>query len=90
MIKRVVQSPSGKELPMDGESETPGRHPGKDSRLLTSRSAGILGASFLIGVAAAALAYLAVGKSAAGLAGAVLAGGAAFAGAIRLLDSIIA
>jgi hypothetical protein len=75
---------------MDGESETPNRRSGKDGWLLTSRSAGILGASFLLAVVAAALAYLAVGKPSAGLAGAVLAGGAAFAGAVRLLNSIIA
>jgi hypothetical protein len=75
---------------MEGDFKTRNRGSDKDRWLLTSRSAGILGASFLIGVVAAGFAYLAVGKPGPGLAGAVLAGGAAFAGAIRLLNSIIA
>jgi hypothetical protein len=75
---------------MAGDFETRNRGSGRDGWLLTTRSAGILGASFLIALAAAALTYFAVGRAAAGLAGAALAGGAAFAGAIRLLNAIIA
>jgi len=58
--------------------------------LLSARSAAILGASFLIGVIAGALTYLTLGRSPADLAGAILAGGAAFAGTVRLLMTIIA
>jgi hypothetical protein len=58
--------------------------------LLSARSAAILGASFLIAVCAGILAYLALGRFPADLAGAVLAGGTAFAGAVRLLMAIIA
>jgi hypothetical protein len=57
---------------------------------LSARSAAILGASFLIGVIAGALTYLTLGRFPADLGGAVLAGGAAFAGAIRLLMTIVA
>jgi len=60
------------------------------SGLLSARSAAILGASFLIGVIAGTLTYLTLGGSPADFAGAILAGGAAFAGAIRLLMAIIA
>jgi len=60
------------------------------SALLSARSAVILGASFLIAVCAGILAYLALGHFPADLAGAVLAGGSAFAGAVRLLMAIIA
>jgi len=58
--------------------------------MLTGRSAGIIGASFLISVTAGVLTYLAVGSSHADLGAAFLAGGAAFASAIRLLNSVIA
>jgi hypothetical protein len=58
--------------------------------LLSARSAAILGSSFLIAVIAGVLTYLALGRSAAGLAGAILATGTAFAGAVRLLITIIA
>lgn len=58
--------------------------------LLSARSAAILGASLLIAVVAGFLAYLTLGRFPADLAGAILAGGAAFAGAIRLLMAIIA
>jgi hypothetical protein len=58
--------------------------------LLSARSAAILGASFLIAIIAGALTYLALGRSDSSLAGAILAAGTAFAGAIRLLIAIIA
>lgn len=60
------------------------------SALLSGRSAAILGASALIAVCAGILAYLALGRFPADLAGAVLAGGTAFAGAVRLLMAIVA
>jgi hypothetical protein len=69
--------------------ETPHSEPGAKG-LLSARSAAILGASFLIAVVAGVLTYLALGRSATGLAGAILAAGTAFAGAIRLLITIIA
>jgi hypothetical protein len=58
--------------------------------LLSARSAAILGASFLIAVIAGVLAYLTLGRFPADLAGAALAAGTAFAGAVRLLMTIIA
>ena len=58
--------------------------------LLSPRSAVILGASFLIAVIAGVLAYLTLGRFPADLAGAALAAGTAFAGAVRLLMAIIA
>ena len=61
-----------------------------ENKMLTGRSAGIIGASFLISVTAGVLTYLAVGSSHADLGAAFLAGGAAFASAIRLLNSVIA
>lgn len=64
---------------------------GQDSRsLLPARSAAILGTSFLVALIAGVLTYLALGRSAAGVAGALLAAGTAFAGTIRLLITIIA
>ncbi len=60
------------------------------SGLVSARSAVILGASFLIALIAGVLAYLTLGRFPADLAGAVLAAGAAFAGAVRLLMAIIA
>jgi hypothetical protein len=74
---------------MAGDPQTRNRGSG-DSWLLTPRSAGILGASVIIAMVAGLLTYLAVGAGTAGLAWAVLTAGAAFAGAIRLLNSIIA
>jgi hypothetical protein len=69
-------------------AEIPGRE--RDgSGLLSARSAAILGASFLIAVIAGVLAYLTLGRSPADLAGAGLAAGTAFAGAVRLLMAII-
>jgi hypothetical protein len=58
--------------------------------LLSARSAAILGASCIIAAIAGVLAYLTLGKSPADLAGAALAAGTAFAGAVRLLMAIIA
>lgn len=64
---------------------------GQSSRcLLSARSAAILGASFLVALITGVLTYLALGRSAAGVAGALLAAGTAFAGTIRLLLTIIA
>jgi hypothetical protein len=60
-----------------------------NSKLLSGRAAAIIGASFVIAVCAGTLTYLTAGRSSASLAGAILVGAAAFAGAIRLLDSII-
>jgi len=64
--------------------EPPETAPITNSKLLSGRAAAIIGASFVIAVCAGTLTYLTAGKSSASLAGA-----AAFAGAIRLLDSII-
>jgi len=89
MIKRLQKKASQEKVPSSRRRETPEIGPFAD-RLLTGRSAGIIGASFVIAVCAGALTYLAVSKPGTGLAGAILAGGAAFAGALRLLDSIIA
>ncbi len=58
--------------------------------LLSARSAAIIGTSFLVALIAGVLTYLALGRSAAGVAGALLAAGTAFAGTIRLLLTIIA
>jgi hypothetical protein len=76
----------------------PSRQPGPEisgrdregGGLLSARSAVILGASFLIAVIAGGLAYLTLGRFPADLAGAALAAGTAFAGAVRLLMAIIA
>jgi len=80
------------------EEGNPSRQPGREisgyyrggGGLLSARSAIILGASFLIAVIAGVLAYLTLGRSPADLAGAALAAGTAFAGAVRLLSTIIA
>ncbi|MCC5581867.1 hypothetical protein IMZ11_40330 [Microtetraspora sp. AC03309] len=55
------------------------------STLLSVRSALILGLSLIFGAAAAVLTYFAVGSAA----GAILAAGAATAGAIGLLNQIV-
>ncbi|MGH3279817.1 MAG: hypothetical protein ACRDNW_11870 [Trebonia sp.] len=57
--------------------------------MLSARSAAILGASFLIAVIAGALAYFTLGRFPADIAGGALAAGTAFAGAVRLLMTII-
>jgi hypothetical protein len=80
------------------EERNPSRQPGREisghdrdgGGLLSARSAVILGASFLIAVIAGGLAYLTLGRFPADLAGAALAAGTAFAGAVRLLMAIIA
>jgi hypothetical protein len=90
MIKRLQKNASPEQVPGSHDWETSGSAANTDGRLLTVRSAGIIGASFMIAICAGVLTYLAVGKPGPGLAGAVLAGGAAFAGAIQLLNSIIA
>jgi hypothetical protein len=74
--------------PRRAGGETYGRE-GDGSGLLSARSAAILGASFLIGFITGVLAYLTLGRSPADLAGAILAAGTAFAGAVRLLMAII-
>ncbi|HEX6524119.1 MAG TPA: hypothetical protein VF070_29585 [Streptosporangiaceae bacterium] len=88
MSRRLRQSSSGGNLPRRHDWETYDRGRG-DNGLLSARSAGILGASFAIAVCASGLACLAMGGLPAGLPGALLAGGAAFAGAVRLLIRII-
>lgn len=90
MIKRLQKTASPRKVPSSHDWETPESGPNTDGRLLTVRSAVILGASAAIAVCAAALTYLAVAKPGAALAGALLAGGTAFAGAVQLLNSIIA
>lgn len=57
--------------------------------LLSARSAAILGASLLAALIAGALTYLALGRTAPAMAGAILAAGTTFAGTIRLLITII-
>jgi hypothetical protein len=89
MIKRLQKNASPVKVPSSNNWETPGIPPIGD-RLLTSRAAAILGASFAIAVCTGILTYLTVGKPGAGQAAAVLAGSAAFVGAIRFLNSIIA
>jgi serine/threonine kinase PknH len=78
-----------------GPQQDPGprQDPASHGALLTPRSAGIFGASVVIAACAGVLTYLAMGRlatSTTGLPTALLAAGAAFAGAIRLLDTIIA
>jgi hypothetical protein len=81
-----VSNPSPEGNPSEGrDPEISGQ-----GGLLSARSAAILGASFLVGVIAGALTYLVLGQSSAALAGAILAGGTAFTGTVRLLMSIIA
>jgi hypothetical protein len=98
MIKRLRESSSKGNLPNRHDPQT-GHDPGQyaqdrsqygDQGLLTPRSAGILGAGIAIAACAGGLTYLSLGHLSAGLPTALLAAGAAFAGAIRLLDAIIA
>jgi hypothetical protein len=90
MIKRLRASSSKRNLPTGHELQTLNSGPERDGRgLLTPRAAGILGASFVIALCAGVLTYLAIGNMPARAAGAVIAAGAAFAGTVRLLDSII-
>jgi hypothetical protein len=90
MITRLQLRASAGKVPSSPSRETPEAAPNSSSKLISGRSAGIFFASFLIAVCAGALTYLMAGRSGASLAGAILASGATFAGAIRLLDSIIA
>lgn len=89
MIFRVSNpSPEGNNR-SPGDPETSDSQPDAKGGLLSARAAAILGASFLIAIIAGGLTYLALGRSTPSLAGAVLAAGTAFAGAIRLLITII-
>lgn len=88
MIKRLHKNASKQKVPSREVRET--RETSTRDGMMTGRTAGILFASFVIAVGAGLLTYLVVGKPGANLAGAALAAGAAFKGAICLLDSIIA
>jgi hypothetical protein len=87
MAVRISKPPSQGNPPRQPTSEISGRD--WDESLLSIRSAAILGASFLIAVVAGGLAFLTIGRFPADLAGAALAAGTAFAGAVRLLMAII-
>lgn len=89
MPRRLRDRSSERNIPRPGRGETGDGGISREERLLTPRSAGILGGSFAIAVCAGGLTYLGTGGGLAALAWAVLGGGAAFAGAIRLLDSIV-
>jgi hypothetical protein len=89
MITRLSNRASQRKVPSGPDRETHEIATIADSKL-SGRWAGIIGASFMIAACAGALTYLAAGKSGASVAGAGLAFGAAFAGALRLLNSIIA
>lgn len=90
MIIRVSDDPPEGNLPGRCDPETSDHSLNGKVHLLSIRAAAILGTSFLIAVTAGALTYLALGRSAASLPSGILAAGAAFAGAIRMLNSIIA
>ena len=87
MAVRISKPPPEGNPPWQPGSEISGRD--RDESLLSIRSATILGASFLIAVVAGGLAFLTIGRFPADLAGAALAAGTAFAGAVRLLMAII-
>jgi hypothetical protein len=89
MFQRLQKKASQQKVPSSPYWETPETARASNSKLLSGRAAAIIGASFVIAVCAGTLTYLAAGKSSASLAGAILVGATAFAGAIRLLDSII-
>lgn len=89
MFQRLQKKASRQKAPGSRNWETPETAPTTNSKLLSGRAAAIIGASFAIAVCAGTLTYLAVGKHGATLAEPILVGAAAFAGAIRLLDSII-
>lgn len=78
------------DLPSHAGRETSGTEPDSRASLLAVRSAVIFGSSAIIAIIAGVLAFLALGHSTAGLAGAALTAGAAFAGAVRLLKDIVA
>jgi len=89
MSIRVSDSPAEGNPPRPADGGISGREQ-DGSGLLSARSAAILGASLLIALITGVLAYLTLGRSPADLAGAILAAGTAFAGAVRLLMAIIA
>jgi hypothetical protein len=89
MFQRLQKKAAQQKVPSSRYLETPETTPATNGKLLSGRAAAIIGASFVIAVCAGTLTYLTAGKSSASLAGAILIGAAAFAGAIRLLDSII-
>ena len=89
MSIRVSESSAEGNPPRPADRGTYGRE-WNGSGLLSPRSAAILGASLLIALITGILAYLTLGRSPADLAGAILAAGTAFAGAVRLLMAIIA
>lgn len=89
MFQMLQKKVSQQKVPDSRRGETPETASPTNGKLLSGRAAAIIGASFVIAVCAGALTYLAAGKSSASLAGAIVVGAAAFAGAIRLLDSII-
>jgi hypothetical protein len=89
MIQRLQKKTSGQKVPSSRDRETPETPPTASSKLLSGRAAAIISASFAIAICAGTLTYLTAGKRGESLAEAILVGAAAFAGAIRLLDSII-
>lgn len=89
MFQRLQKKASHQKVPSSRYWKTPETAPITNSKLLSGRAAAIIGASFVIAVCAGTLTYLTAGKSSPSLAGAILVGAAAFAGSIRLLDSII-
>lgn len=89
MFRRLRGSSPGSQLPQDHESQTICPPTSPEKSLLTPRAAGILGASLIVGLCAGGLTYMAVGDTQSRFAGAVLAGGAAFAGTVKLLNAII-
>jgi hypothetical protein len=82
----VRRRPADRNTPLGPGWETGPASPGERGPLLTLRQAVILIAGLVIGTAAGVLAYLAGGRAA----DAVLAGGAASAAAISLLNTLIA
>lgn len=97
MSKRVGENHPDGNLPRRNSRETPHRESDGVGGLLPGRWAAILGASFMIAGCAGTLAYIAayyaVGRPAeavAAFAAAALMFGTAFAGSVRLLNSIIA
>ena len=89
MFQRLQKKAPQQKVPGSRYWKTPETAPATNGKLLSGRAAAIIGASFVIAVCAGTLTYLTAGRSSASLAGAILVGSAAFAGAIRLLDSII-
>ena len=89
MSVRISDPPSEGNPPRKPDSEISGREPDGPG-LLSARSAVILGGSCIIAAIAGVLAYLMLGSFPADLAGAALAAGTAFAGAVRLLMVIVA